>query len=258
MPITVDRASEKYTMEVIYPVSISETDRMYAIKPAVLFNYMQDIAAKSIDRLGHQYCWDELYKKGRGWFLIRYRVEFDEYPVNIDSIKVQTENRGCNRMHAYRDFELFDNITNKRLLRATSSWFIVDLNSKSVVNLKQEYPEFFTFVPREDDLKLNKLKSIEAVDAEKMFHVRYDDLDFNNHVNNTVYITWAMEVLDYDFRVSHRLKTMDIYFKHEVKYGDDIISQVKYDKENMMTEHVIKNAETDEELCLIKAEYVAL
>lgn len=256
MTITVDKASEKYTMEIVYPISISEVDQTYSVKPAVLFNYMQDIAAKSIDRLGHQYCWDELYKKGRGWFLIRYRVEFDEYPSNVEQVKVQTENRGANRMHAYRDFELFDNSTGKRFLRATSSWFIVDLNSKSVINLKQEYPEFFNYEKREDDLILNKLRSIDSVDSEKVFHVRYDDLDFNNHVNNTVYITWAMEVLDYDFRVSHRLKSMDIYFKHDIKYGDDIVSQVKYDKENLVTEHVIKNAKTLEELCLIKVEYI--
>ena len=258
MPITVDKATEKYTMELVYPVSISEIDGKGVIKPAVLFNYMQDIAAKSIDRLGHQYSWDELYKKGRGWFLIRYRVEFDSYPANIEKIKVQTENRGANRMHAFRDFELFDNDTGARFLRATSSWFIVDLDNKSVVNLKQEYPDFFNFEKREDDLVLNKLKSIDTADAEKLFHVRYDDLDFNNHVNNTVYITWAMEVLDYDFRQSHRLKSMDIYFKHEVSYGDDIISQVKYDRENCETMHVIKNSKTNEELCLIKSCFVAI
>ena len=42
-------------------------------------------------------------------------------------------------------------------------------------------------------------------------------LDLNGHVNNTVYITWAMEALDYEFRSKHKLKTLDIYFKHEVK-----------------------------------------
>ena len=52
----------------------------------------------------------------------------------------------------------------------------------------------------------------------------------NGHVNNTVYVTWAMEALDYDFRIQHKLKTLDIYFKHEVKYGDDILSIVKTDK----------------------------
>lgn len=256
MPITISKETVKYTLESVYPVSISETDRQYAIKPAVLFNYMQDLAAKSIDNYGHEYCWDELYKKGLGWFLIRYRIEFDEYPAHISELKVQTESRGCNRLNAYRDFEVFDNLSGKRFLRAASCWFIVDLNNKSVINIKQNYPNFFDFQKREDDLVLRKLRPIDRVDAEKVFHVRYDDLDINNHVNNTVYITWAMEVLDYDFRSSHRLKTLDIYFRHEVRYGDDVLSQVKFDKENAATEHVIKNANTGEELCLLRAEFI--
>ena len=80
----------------------------------------------------------------------------------------------------------------------------------------------------------------------------------NGHVNNTVYITWAMEVLDFDFRSKHKLKTLDIYFKHEVKYGDDIISSVKIDRENLTTEHLITDANIGEEVCLLKASYVAI
>lgn len=258
MTILINDETSLVTMEKLYPVSISEIDRQYMVKPAVLFNFMQDLAAKSIDHYGHQYCWDELYKKGLGWFLIRYRVEFDDYPVNVNGLKIQTESRGCNRMTAYRDFEVFDCESKNRYLRASSSWFIVDLENKSVVSIQQEYPDFLKFEKREDDLQLRKLRSLESFDAQKMFHVRYDDLDINNHVNNTVYITWAMEVLDYEFRTSHKLKTLDIYFKHDVKYGEDIISQVRYDNENLATEHVIKNANTDEELCLLRAEYRSL
>ena len=51
---------------------------------------------------------------------------------------------------------------------------------------------------------------------------------------------------------------MDIYFKHEIRYGEDVISQVKYDKENNVTEHIIKNASTGEELCLLRAEFVEI
>lgn len=256
MTIVISPESKKYTLENIYPVSLSEADRQYALKPAALLNYMQDLAAKSIDLLGHQYCWDELYKKGRGWFLIRYRIEFDDYPVGLEKIQIKTENRGVNRLNAFRDFEGFDCNTGKRLFRAVSSWFIVNLDDKAVVNITQEYPEFFKFEKREDDLSLRKIRAIEAADCEKLFHVRYDDLDINGHVNNTVYISWAMEALNYEFRSSHKLKTLDIYFKHEVKYGEDILSLVKIDAENNISEHLIKNAQTGEEVCLLRAEYV--
>jgi medium-chain acyl-[acyl-carrier-protein] hydrolase len=255
MTIKITQENEKYTLKEIFPISIAETDCTHRVKPVVIFNYMQDVAEKSIDKIGHEYSCSELLKKGLGWFLIRYRIEFDFQPCNVKEIEIFTESRGCQKLTAYRDFEVFDKISKNRILRATSSWLIVDLAKKSVVNIQKGFPEFFEFHPKEDDLTLRKLKPIDRVDFEKVFSVRYDDLDINKHVNNTVYITWALEALDYDFRLNYGLKSLDIYFKHEAKYGEDIISQVKINQEDLTTEHVIKNSVTGEELCLLRAEF---
>ncbi|MBE7713058.1 MAG: hypothetical protein E7Z87_04880 [Cyanobacteria bacterium SIG26] len=255
MTIAIIEDVDNKTLELDYPVAVGESDRQYYLKPAALFNYMQDLAAKGINHYNPKYCWDELYKQGLGWFLIKFRVEFDNYPRHISQINLQTESRGCQRLNAFRDFEAFDKSTGERLFRATSSWLIVNLDDKSLVNVQQQYPDFPLFEKREDDLVMKKVRAFDTPDFEKTFHVRYDDLDINGHVNNTVYITWAMEVLDYEFRSMHVLKSMDIYFKHEVQYGEDILSQVKYDKENLVTEHVVRKLSTGEELCLIRSEY---
>ena len=258
MTILLTKEREKMIAEAIHPVSIAEADCMHRIKPVLIFNHMQELAASGIEKYDIRYGWSNLLKKGFAWFLIRYRIEFDSIPRDCSEIKVMTESRGCRRMSAYRDFEVYDNKTGNRILRAASCWFVVDIESKSVVNVQKEFPEFCLYEEREDDLELQKLKPIERVDSEKTFHVRYDDLDINNHVNNTVYITWALEALDAEFRNSYDLKSMDIYFKHEVSYGEDIISQVMYDYENNVTEHIIKNASTGEELCLLRAEFVKI
>jgi medium-chain acyl-[acyl-carrier-protein] hydrolase len=258
MTIKITPENEKYTLKEIFPISIAETDCTHRVKPVVIFNYMQDLAEKSIDKIGHDLSCSELLKKGLGWFLIRYRIEFDAQPCDVKEIEILTESRGCQKMTAYRDFEVYDNISKNRILRATSSWLIVDLVKKSVVNIRNEFKDFFNFQKREDDLSLNKLKSIDSVDFEKVFSVRYDDLDINKHVNNTVYVTWALEALDYDFRANYGLKSLDIYFKHEAKYGEDVISQVKINQEDLTTEHVIKNSVTGEELCLLRAEFAKI
>ena len=75
----------------------------------------------------------------------------------------------------------------------------------------------------------------------------------NGHVNNIVYISWAVEALDFDFLKNKTPKNMDIYFKHDVKYGEDVVSYVKTD--GNITEHTIRNVSTSEELCLIKIEW---
>lgn len=250
--------NNKYLLSGIYNVSMSEIDRCQMVKPAALLNFMQDLAAKSINRIDENLSCEALLDKGLGWFLIRYRIEFDDYPIGVDAVKVLTECRGVNRMTTYRDFDVYDLKSDKRLLRAVTSWFLVDLKSKSIANILQNSPDFITFEKREDDLSLQKIRPITEPDKEKMFHVRYDDLDMNGHVNNTVYITWAMETLDFDFRASHKLKFLDVYFKHEVKYGDDILSAVKMDSENLISTHLITDSKTGTEVCLLKAQYIAI
>ena len=100
--------NNKYILEGTYQVSMSEKDMQYALKPVVLLNFMQDLAAKSIDKIDKDLSCDALLQKGLGWFLIRYRIEFDDYPIGVDKIKILTECRGGNRMTTYRDFECFN------------------------------------------------------------------------------------------------------------------------------------------------------
>jgi medium-chain acyl-[acyl-carrier-protein] hydrolase len=258
MTIIINEKTDKYTLEGLFPVSIAETDCSHLVKPVVILNYMQDLASKSITKYNDKFSCEKLLEQGLGWFLIRYRIEFGDCPFNVQELKIQTESRGVQKLTAFRDFEVFDNASKTLILRATSSWLIVNLESKSVVNISNVYPEFFSFEAREDDLKLQKLQPFSEFDYEKYFYVRYDDLDVNNHVNNTVYITWALEALNFDFRTSHRLKTLDIYFKHEAKYGDEIKSQIKFSDDNLVSNHLIKNAKTDEILCMLKASYATI
>ena len=248
--MAIELKNKFYTLEKEYPISMSEQDMLFRLKPSALLNLLQDMGARNIDStpFGRK----ELLDQGLGWFLVRYRIEFEKYPKNLSEIILKTENRGTFKQTAYRSFEAYTK-NNDLILRAISSWLMVDLNSKLLVNIEQKFPEIVKFEKRDDDLTLRKLRTITEWNKEKTFHVRYEDLDMNGHVNNTVYISWAMEALDIDFLNSHNIKNLDIYFKHEVKYGQDVVSLAKVDENS--SEHLIKIADTDEEVCLIRAEY---
>lgn len=252
MSITILKKSE-FKLEKTYQVSVFEQDVNHAIKPASLLNLLQDVASCNIDNT--TYSNPALNAQNIGWFLVRYRIEFDKYPVGLNDIVLRTENRGVQKLSAYRDFEAYTT-DGERILRATTSWLMVNLDSKSLVNIEQKFPYIFKFEKRDDDLELRKLKTLSEWDNEKMFHVRYEDLDMNGHVNNTVYISWAIEALGFDFLTSHEIKNIDIYYKHEVRYGDDITSYVKINSEERTTEHMIKNVQTGDEVCLIRFEWV--
>ena len=131
-------------------VKYSETDQNLAMKPFALLNFLQDIASKNAEDLGFGYSY--IHPKNCAWFLIKYRMEFEEYPFDIQELILKTEPRGYNKLFAYRDFELYRG--EKLLARMHSMWSIVDIASRTILpvqNVILENPHMLPFEKREDD-----------------------------------------------------------------------------------------------------------
>lgn len=231
----------------------SEIDQNMAMKPFALLNFLQDIASKNAEDWGFGYSY--IHPRNYAWFLIKYRMEFEEYPFDIQELTLKTEPRGYNKLFAYRDFELYNN--EKLLGRMHSMWSIVDIETRSIVPVQVAIPEnpyMKPFEKREDDLSFSKISTIANISLEKEFEVRYNDIDVNGHANNGNYIVWALELLDYEFKNSHKLKTIDMIYKKEAKYGEKLISQVEI-KDDNTTIHRLKNSE-DEDLYLLECKWI--
>ena len=237
----------------VYRTRYSEIDCNLALKPSALLQLLQDVASLNAEDLGFGYSF--LIQKRLAWFLLKYHIEFVELPKGICDLNIKTEPRGWNKLFAYRDFEICKD--GKILGRATTTWGLVDINTKNMINIGNvlsSNPNFLEFQKRDDDLKYNKISPLSNVDVEKIFEIRFDDLDVNQHVNNPNYLVWAFETLGFEFRRAKSLKTLDILFKKEIKYGGHIRSQMQLNKNT--TNHILKNADTDEELCLVQAEWI--
>ena len=222
-------------------IKYSEIDQNQALKPYSLLNFLQDIASKNAEDLGFGYSY--IYPRNYAWFLIKYRMEFDEYPFDIQELTLKTEPRGYNKLFAYRDFELY---SNKKLLgRMHSMWSIVDINTSSIVPVAkaiENNPYMQPFEKREDDLSFEKISPIQNPTLEKEFEVRYNDLDVNGHANNGNYIVWALEPLSFEFKSSHKIKTLDMAFKKEAKFGETLKSQIEFQDENSTTHRLVNLA----------------
>jgi len=260
----------KYFWSKQYQLKYYEMDFKMTLKPSALLNFLQDMATINAEDLGFGYSFT--YPKNYGWFLIKYHMEFDDYPQELDEIILTTEARGISKILASRDFEIWTLGTlgttgtsgtsgildkKKRLGRVISNWMMIDLNDKSIVPLSKTIDFMPAFVKRDTDLKFEKIKhleqNLETINFEKTFEIRYDDIDVNQHVNNANYIIWAFEALPYEFKAEKKLKTLDIVYKKEIKFGNNIISIAQLDEETKTSTHVLKNAQTDEELCLVNA-----
>lgn len=239
--------------EEIFKIRYSEMDCGQVLKPSVLLQFFQDLASDNAESLDFGYSY--IIRNNLAWFLLKYRIEFDDYPEGIYDITIQTNPRGYNKLFALRDFAILHN--NKIIGKAASTWGLIDINSKTMANVSEALksnPYIKSFEKREDDLVYGKIRPLEKIDIEKTFEIRFDDLDVNQHVNNSNYIVWAFETLNFDFRKSYKLKNIDMVFKKEITYGAKVIAQTEI-SENI-TNHVLRNSETGEDLCLIKAEWV--
>ena len=241
---------DKYEKSV--DIRYSEMDCKLVLKPSALLQFLQDLASYNAESLDFGYSY--IIKHNLAWFLLKYHIEFDDYPEGLYEITIQTEPRGYNKLFAFRDFTVLHK--GRTIGRAVSTWCLVDLNTKSMANISdvlEGNPHMVPHQKREGELSYGKIRLPETFDKEQVFDIRFDDLDVNQHANNVNYIVWALETLDFDFRLNHKIKVLDMVFKKEIKYGSKVLSQVKV--EGNTTIHVLKNAETEEELCLVKAEW---
>lgn len=223
-----------------------------SLKPSSLLNFFQDIAVDSADKLG--FGSEDLLKQKLLWYLLKYRIEFYEYPNGITDLTLRTEPRGYHRLFAYRNFEAISG--GKTLIKASTLWSLVNFETKNIVNIESaiQSPLLTKFVADEHDLAFGKIPPLTKADYQKEFEVRYNDIDGNRHANNGNYIVWALEPLSYGFRKQHKLKTLDIVFKKEIKYGEKLVSMLQFTDKNQTT-HVLKNQQTDEDICLMNCQW---
>lgn len=242
----------EYFWQNTYQLKYYEMDFKMTLKPSALLNFLQDVATINAELLGFGYSF--VHPKNYGWFLIKYHMEFDEYPSGIDEIIIKTEARGISKILANRDFEIWTSDNKKRLGRVASQWMMIDLNTKNILPLAKIVDFMPHYEKRENDLLFNKIAHPENITLEETFKIRFDDIDANRHVNNANYFAWAFETLPWEFKAEHKLKTLDIVYKKEILFGNNVISQAEI--AGKTSTHVLKNATTNEDLCLIKALWV--
>lgn len=234
-------------------VKYSEMDHNLALKPFSLLNFLQDIASESAENLNFGYSF--MSKNNLAWFLIKYRMEFFEYPIGVYDLKLITRPRGYNRLFAYRDFEVLQG--EKILGKVFSMWSIVDISSRTTIPIAsviQNNENMQQYQKQESDLSFSKIKPIQNISLEKEFEVRFNDLDVNGHANNGNYIIWAFEPLSFEHKTNKKIKTLDMIFKKEAKFAEKIVTQIEFLNENN-TVHILKNMNGDE-LCLVQVEWI--
>ena len=237
-----------------YSLRCYEKDFNSRLKPVSILNFMQDSASVNAENLGFGESF--VFEKNLAWFVLKYRIEIFNQLTDPNSISVETQSRGAARLFAYRDFEFYND--GEMFARAASQWALVNFDTKKMVKPQDEMKTLDIYEKKEYDLEFDKIPALTEVSTQKEFEILFDNIDMNKHVNNTNYLAWALETLDFEFKCKFVAKNIDMYFKHDISYGGRILAQTQILDEGLITNHSIKNAQTGDELCAIKVEWETL
>jgi medium-chain acyl-[acyl-carrier-protein] hydrolase len=209
-----------------YPVHYYEVDFRGLALPQTILNYLQDAAGDHASVLGFSVL--ALLKKKMTWLLSRYHVRILRPPRVGDVVRLDTWPSGKKGIFALRDFEASD-AEGRALFRATSSWLLWNIPARQPAGLEENLPDGVELERRAIDDPFAPLPGVERIDREAEFRVWMQDIDFNRHVNHASYILWALETPPEDVLRSSFPGEIEVAYKAEAFYGDEIVSRLERD-----------------------------
>lgn len=215
-----------------FKIRIYDVDFNNKVKLSSIFNFMQEVATNHAAHLNVGL--DDLLENGLFWVLSRVKLEILQYPTLGEEIKVETWPKGVDKLFALRDFYIY-NGDNKVIAKATTAWLIIDskkLRPKRPKIFLERIPSF----PDEHAIIEVPGKIIESAEKDIVFQkrVRYTDIDINHHMNNVKYVEMALNSFSEDIFKEKHLKSMQVNFLSECKFGDEIKIKkgIPYDTKN--------------------------
>ena len=192
------------------------------VRPATLLDYLQDAAAEhaSLLHIGVQH----LHNRDLTWVLSRLRLAVDRYAGVGETVLVQTWPSSRGNISSCREFEVLDP-AGRIIARATTSWVVLDMVRRRPMRLADILPDY-PLEPRRavaDDFP--PLPSPASGPRELRFTVRHSDLDMNCHVNNAVYVGWALESAPQEVAESRGPVDVEVGYRAEALAGDTVLAR---------------------------------
>ncbi len=184
-----------------------------------LFNILLEAAWAHAQVMDWGY--DSLKNNNLFWVLSRMYFQVEKYPGWQDEISLSTWSAGTDGMYAYREYILEDE-RGEILLRASSAWLILDMDSHKIFRLN----EFRDTFPKLTDSKAcrnpKRIKPDKHVGELNYFPVVFSDLDINRHFNSVKYVERVLDDFGIDFLEKYEPAELEVNYLKEGQAGDRV------------------------------------
>lgn len=188
--------------------------------PQCLLNFLLHSAWSHANTSSYSY--DLLGEDNQIWVLSRFKAVIEVTPEWGEEITIDTWGKGTDRLFAIRDYIGYRQNGDK-FISATSSWLIVDKNTKRPQRLNTLERKFNS---RTDIYGLNevleKLPQIELCPTGEMYKIHYSDIDVNKHLTSAKYLQLMFDSFDTDIISKKQLKSFELNFLSEAHLNETI------------------------------------
>ena len=242
-----------YTKDMV--IRFSETDNRGRLKVVSLFDCFQDVASQHA--LSLKLSGRDLMTRNYTWVILKYNVRITKLPKWNVPVTVRTWRYPHKNLYELRELDLMDDKGNM-LVRALSCWVMMDLTSRKPVRLGRFIPPDLMENQRPVEDDFSKQDPLLSHDRELSFRVRMQDIDYNNHVNNSVYVGWAVETVPADIHRDYTLSQIEVAYKNEIAYGHRIHSRIRKEAGNgeWVFHHSITGGDHHTELTRLKTTWI--
>jgi medium-chain acyl-[acyl-carrier-protein] hydrolase len=198
------------------------------IKFTAIVDYLQQISYEHANNL--EVSFQQTFKKNLTWYLLRYYIEMHEYPKINDVLTVRSwVAPSDSERYSLRDYEIL-NESGKVLCKATTSWLLYNFIRRKPVNYLDHIADRPIHNRRSVEYDFPKLPLPDKIDETAELIVRRADLDLNRHVNNRVYLEWAIESMPKKFIEKYNISKLEISFKGQAFHKDHVLVETSIKK----------------------------
>lgn len=228
-------------LKVTVPLRVTDFDRYGRLKPSAVLSLFQEAATvqAGVMDIGH----DAMERRGVFWAVIRTYYEVIQQPQLYTSVQVRTWPHSPSRFLFQRDY-IVTSLDGEMLLRGTSEWVLMSLETRSFVNLDSVYePPDYLLDEKNFAKKPRKIQDFDTA-GDKPFVVvpPYTAADINGHVNNTVYADYPFDAIKPG--KDHGIESFQIDFRHEVRTGEPLCIYTSRGEDVILTKGVDEGGET--------------
>lgn len=219
--------------EETFTIPFALTDVKQEVIISQFISYCLGLSGRQSTALGRSDL-DVFEQYGLVWVVTDYELNIFRLPTYNETVRIVTEAVAYNKFFCYRTFHIYDEADN--LLMDIFCYFVlIDFKTRNVA-------------PVPDDLiapyQSEKVKKIQRAPRyhvlenpeNKDYRIRYFDIDMNGHVNNSKYLEWMYDALEYDFLLAHHPSHIQLKYVKEVSPGGIISSKVELNEQTSQHE----------------------